>query len=572
MLTQFTQPTILKQIGPLRLAKFFESFDAELKANNIVLPTMDYEKENDFPGLAAALVPSERLPGRLRKALFTLEDAASPENHDRLHETTNRRLPCISLGGLCDLDHALELWFAAPDELAQFRPPASVLRPPIPAPGVPDTTEIPNHRNTETLSPSDLTSDLRPLISAPSSSVLRPPSSGSTLLQFPEVEPWDQLVNGGLLLDTLAQRVKRFVVLPKWAAEALALFTLHTYAFKLRDVSTYIGIESPEKQCGKTTLLTVLYELANRAVAAANISPPAFFRVIEDLSPTLLIDEGDTFLNGNDQLRGILNSGYTRKTAFVLRATGSGPASNGDKESEKAIAKGGVTRFSCWCPKVIATIGRLPDTLADRCILIRIQRKTANEECERLRDVGAATLKRQCARFVLDNSQATAAARPQLPTALSDRAADIWEPLLALADLAGGHWPDTARQAAVGLSVSAQQSNPIGSLLLDILMVFNTRKAKRMFTRDLVESLNRFGDRPWLEITNGKGITDRELSQQLRPDGIKPKALRIGELVLKGYILADCVDVFRRYIPKSEFEALIPPPESSSSSSLPCPP
>src|SRR6266404_1546618 len=261
MLTQFTQPTILKQIGPLRLAKFFESFDAELKANNIVLPTMDYEKENDFPGLAAALVPSERLPGRLRKALFTLEDAASPENHDRLHETTNRRLPCISLGGLCDLDHALELWFAAPDELAQFRPPASVLRPPIPAPGVPDTTEIPNHRNTETLSPSDLTSDLRPLISAPPSSVLRPPSSGSTLLQFPEVEPWDQLVNGGLLLDTLAQRVKRFVVLPKWAAEALALFTLHTYAFKLRDVSTYIGIESPEKQCGKTTLLTVLYEL-----------------------------------------------------------------------------------------------------------------------------------------------------------------------------------------------------------------------------------------------------------------------------------------------------------------------
>jgi len=272
-----------------------------------------------------------------------------------------------------------------------------------------------------------------------------------------------------------------------------------------------------------------------------------------------LIDEGDTFLNGNDQLRGILNSGYTRKTAFVLRATASGPASNGEKESENAIAKGGVTRYSCWCPKVIATIGRLPDTLADRCILIRIQRKTASEECERLRDVGAATLRRQCARFVLDNSLAIAAETPHLPTALSDRAADIWEPLLALADLAGSHWPETARQAAVGLSVSAQQSNPIGSLLLDIFLVFSAGKAERMFTRDLVQSLNGFSDRPWMEITNGKGITDRELSQQLRPYGIKPKALRIGELVLKAYILADCVDVFRRYIPKSEFEALIPP-------------
>jgi len=138
MLTQFTQPTILKQIGPIRLAKFFKGFAEELKASNIVLPTMDYEKDNDFPGLAAALVPAERLPDRLRNALFTLEEAASLENHDRLHETTNRRLPCISLTGLCDLDHALELWFAAPDELAQFRPPASVLRPPIPAPGVPE--------------------------------------------------------------------------------------------------------------------------------------------------------------------------------------------------------------------------------------------------------------------------------------------------------------------------------------------------------------------------------------------------------------------------------------------------
>ena len=212
----------------------------------------------------------------------------------------------------------------------------------------------------------------------------------------------------------------------------------------------------------------------------------------------------------------------------------------------------------------MATIGRLPDTLADRCILIRIQRKTANEECERLRDVGAATLKRQCARFVLDNSQAIAAATPHLPTALSDRAADIWEPLLALADLAGGHWPETARQAAVGLSVSAQQSNPIGSLLLDIFLVFNTRKAERMFTRDLVQSLNGFSDRPWMEVTNGKGITDRELSQQLRPYGIKPKALRIGELLLKGYVLADCLDAFRRYIPKSELEALIPPSDPPS--------
>src|SRR5207245_6803084 len=104
------------------------------------------------------------------------------------------------------------------------------------------------------------------------------------------------------------------------APEALAVWILHTYAFHLRDVTSYIGIESPEKRCGKTTLLTVLSELVNRPVVAANISSPAFFRVIEETRPTLLIDEGDTFLQGNDELRGILNAGYSRDTAYVLRA------------------------------------------------------------------------------------------------------------------------------------------------------------------------------------------------------------------------------------------------------------
>src|SRR3989475_7544378 len=139
-------------------------------------------------------------------------------------------------------------------------------------------------------------------------------------LEMLEVEPWPESVNGKVLLDTLVQILRRFVVLPKWAAETLALWILHTFAFQLRDVTTYIGIESPEKRCGKTTLLGLLNELANRAVASSNISPPAFFRVIEDLSPTLLIDEVDTFLAGNDQLKGILNAGYRRDTAFVFRA------------------------------------------------------------------------------------------------------------------------------------------------------------------------------------------------------------------------------------------------------------
>jgi putative DNA primase/helicase len=104
-------------------------------------------------------------------------------------------------------------------------------------------------------------------------------------LELPEVEPWPEPVHGATLLSDLRQVFERFVILPKWSAEALALWTLHTYAFQQRDVSTYLGLESPEKRCGKTTLLTVLSELVNRPVVAANISSPALFRVIEEMRP-----------------------------------------------------------------------------------------------------------------------------------------------------------------------------------------------------------------------------------------------------------------------------------------------
>src|SRR6267378_1534830 len=183
----------------------------------------------------------------------------------------------------------------------------------------------------------------------------------------PNVAPWPEPVNGKALLDELARRLRLFIVLPKWAAETLALWILHTFAFELREVSTYIGIESPEKRCGKTTLLNFLGRTVNRAIAASNISSPAFFRVIEEKQPTLLIDEADTFLQGNDELRGILNSGYNRQTAFVVRVIQQAASQTKDGAN---LETSGLGHFSCWCPKAIATIGRLPDTLADRCIVI----------------------------------------------------------------------------------------------------------------------------------------------------------------------------------------------------------
>jgi len=363
------------------------------------------------------------------------------------------------------------------------------------------------------------------------------------------IEQWPEPVDGRLLLDALVAVLKRFVVLPKWAAETLALWILHTYAFHLRNVSTYVGIESPQKQCGKTTLLTLLSQLVCRPEIAANISPSAFFRVIEETRPTLLIDEGDTFLKRHGELRGILNAGYTRDSAYVVRVA------NQVKGSEKgAISR--LVRFSCFCPKAIAAIGRLPETLADRCIVIRMQRKTAGEACERSRNLDMLDLRRKCVRFVTDHAEAIANARPEINSGLSDRTVDIWEPLHILAQLAGGEWPEIARQAMAALTASAQEHNPIGSLFLDIMICFTQAQTDRLFSRTLATGLDRFVERPWWELRKGKEITGPLLTRVLRPYGVRSKTIWIGNESAKGYLMEDFEEAFKRYIPRSEWEAL----------------
>jgi hypothetical protein len=320
-LKYFTRPEILQQIGHIRLPMFLAGFAKDLKAANLVLseppdpndpripdPAPDSPHAIYFASVADFLSNPAMLPERLRTTLFTLEAAASPENHDRLQEAIQRGIPCISLNGYCPLDCALELWFAVPDELAQFQNQGKDecetdvrFHPATPQPG--EGGSVTNQNPEPPVQPACPAEDpgLRrrepdegqPAVTGTAfeiqKSQIQPGDlrhangarpSTANFQPSANLDPWPEPVDGKLLLDTLTQVLNRFVVLLKWAPEALALWIVHTFAFQLREVSTYIGIESPEKQCGKTTLLTVLAELVNRPVAAANISPPAFFRVI----------------------------------------------------------------------------------------------------------------------------------------------------------------------------------------------------------------------------------------------------------------------------------------------------
>ena len=353
--------------------------------------------------------------------------------------------------------------------------------------------------------------------------------------------PWEEPVSGAAVLDEIERAFTHYVALPEGAAPALALWVLRTHAHEASDLSPLLALTSPEKRCGKTTTLSVLKAVVPRPLSASNITPSALFRAVEKYSPTLLVDEADSFLRDREELRGILNSGHTRSSAYVVRTVGD------DHE---------VRSFSTWAPKALALIGDLPSTLSDRSIVIPMRRKTASERVARLRLdrlYELADLPRRAARWAGDHMEELRRAEPEVPAELHDRAADNWRSLLAIADLAGENWPDKARRAAVCLSGggTAEDSSIRVKLLADLREAFQTRGTDRLPTRDLLNEIRAREDRPWAEWKHGKPLSASDLARLLKDFRVKPQKIRIGEEVLQGYLRDTFEDVFRRYLPSN---------------------
>jgi hypothetical protein len=245
-------------------------------------------------------------------------------------------------------------------------------------------------------------------------------------------------------LEQLVRFVRRFVVLSDAQATAVALWVVHTHAFGA-DASPYLAVTSAEKRSGKTRLLDVLELLVAEPWRVVMPSEAVVFRKIDADQPTLLLDEVDAIFgpkaNGNAEgLRALLNAGNRRGTK-VPRCVG--PSQT-------------LVTFSVFCAKALAGIGELPDTIADRAIQIRLKRRGPSETIERFRrrdvEESAATLRESARSWGAERTEALALARPELPEELDDRAQDAWEPLLAIADAAGGSWPETSRAAALELA------------------------------------------------------------------------------------------------------------------------
>jgi putative DNA primase/helicase len=279
--------------------------------------------------------------------------------------------------------------------------------------------------------------------------------------------------------------------------------------------------------------------MSARPATASSISPAILYRSIEPWHhPTLLIDEADSFLKNNEELRGILNSGHTRDSAFVMRCVG-----------DDHIPK----RFDTWGAKAIAGIGSLADTLMDRAIVLPLRRKLPHEKTDRLRQRTEPelfdTLQAKLARFADDCKEQVGSARPPLPEELNDRAQDNWEPLLAIAQIAGDGWLEIATASALKLSGDSDTSQNTGTeLLTDIRKALGDEK-EAISCKDLVEILCSDDERPWATYYKGRPIQARGVANILRRYGIQSNTIRTGGDVFKGYRREQFNDVFSRYLP-----------------------
>ena len=365
-----------------------------------------------------------------------------------------------------------------------------------------------------------------------------------------EIREWyeDESPTGHSVLDAIERFLARFVVYPSvHERRAHVLWIAHTWLMDCWESTPRIAFLSPEPGSGKSRALEVTEPLVPRPVHAVNTSPAYLFRKVSDEAgpPTILYDEIDTVFGprakDNEDIRGMLNAGH-RKGATAGRCVVRG----------KQVF---TEELPAYCAVALAGLDDLPDTIMSRSVVVRMRRRAPAEKVEpwRLRINGpeAARLKARLAAWTQNVAAELADVWPEMPAGIEDRNADIWEALLAVADMAGGRWPHDARESAVTLVTATQQTRPsIGvQLLADIRDVFTKMGEDKLPTEQLLRELNDLDESPWNSIRRGEPLDPRGLSTRLNKYGIGSKPQREGETVFKGYNRGQFLDAWSRYVP-----------------------
>lgn len=363
------------------------------------------------------------------------------------------------------------------------------------------------------------------------------------------IEPWETPVDGLMIANEIKSLLQRYTVASEGGHVAVTLWILGSYVFDHFGIFPKLCLSSPEKRCGKTTMMEVIAATVRRELTCSNSSAAFIFRAIEAWTPTLLLDEGDTYLNGKEELRGIINSGHKRTTAYVGRV---------EEIGGERLPK----RFSTWAPMAIAMINKPASTIRDRSVIISLHRKLPNEKTSRMPTnlfSQCRSLRQKCQRWANDVAAMLGYCDPHVPSLGNDRAEDNWLPLLAIADALGGEWPTAARTAAISLEVATDDDDDSGAMVLrDIQQIFIESSVSRMHSGALVRRLVELEGRPWCEWCRGNPLTNNSLARMLKPYKVKSKQLKIESVNRHGYELPDFKDAFARYLPPTTTSDPIP--------------
>lgn len=350
---------------------------------------------------------------------------------------------------------------------------------------------------------------------------------------------------GADLLDDIEAVFRKYTIQQSdHAYTALALYTAYTHFILCFDYAPRLLLTSAEKRSGKTRAATIASRLVNRPLIAANATPPAIFRSLSDADGnptprTLVFDEADTIFGTrvkaeqNEDLRGLINAGFQEGTP-VLRVVGQ------DHH---------VEAFATFSPVIMCAIGKLPDTITDRAINLRLRRRKNSEKVSTYRirrdEPALADLRERIEQWAETVRESLESLDPDNP--LDDRAADVWEPLLAVAEVAGGHWPERGREAALHFAHEAAEADTEYSegleLLSDIRQVLRLHKSHEITSKRLLELLTSLEESKWAE----EGLTMRGLSVRLKDYEIHPGKVESGRG--RGYKVAKFTDAFERYLP-----------------------
>ena len=352
-----------------------------------------------------------------------------------------------------------------------------------------------------------------------------------------EISLGDYAPNAAELLNRLSTRLKRHMVITEAQADVIAMWILHTYVYQRFEHTPRLAIISPQKRCGKSTLLELLELLCCNPLHTDSTSEAALYRTVDSQEAvTLLVDEMDSFMSTQSGVGNVLNSGF-KFSGTTMRCM---------KVNDDHTPK----RFRTFCPVAFASIGDQSDTLMDRSVVIRLRRKTDAETVERIRPYREAI--KQVGEAIAawaTNVDLSQHLDPPIPGVFGDRQADISVGMLALADAAGGEWPERARTALADLFKSAEEESDAAKLLADIRSIFGEEGATKLSSGAICAALGKLEHRPWAEFRGGTVISKPQLAHLLAPFDISPINMRVGQDVVKGYEREAFADVWLRYLP-----------------------